>query len=48
VAGAVVATVVAQLGSSGALPGPPDVWNLLFGIIPISLAVALVSQRLDE
>lgn len=40
----VIGSVVALLGAGGALPGDPEAWNLALGVIPISLAVALVSR----
>jgi hypothetical protein len=37
----VVASVVNLLGEAGALPGPPQVWSLAYGLIPLTLAWAL-------
>lgn len=43
----VVGSVVALLGTGGILPGVPDAWNLALGVVPIALAVALVSESLE-
>lgn len=48
VSGMVAGSVTALLGAGGVLPGHPEAWNLAHGIIPISLAVALVSQSLEN
>jgi hypothetical protein len=34
----------ALLGAAGALPGQPEAWNLALGVIPVCLAVALVTR----
>ena len=39
--------VVALLGSEGMLPGSPEAWNLILGTLPVTIAVALVSNKLD-
>lgn len=36
-------SALALAGSSGLMPGPPDAWNLLFGILPVSLTLALTA-----
>jgi len=48
VSGMVAGSVVALLGAGGALPGHPEAWNLALGVIPISLAIALVSHTLEQ
>lgn len=40
--------VVALLGSEGMLPGNPEAWNLILGVLPVTIAVALVSNDLDS
>jgi hypothetical protein len=45
--GMVAGSVTALLGAGGVLPGHPEAWNLALGLIPISLAVALVSQSVE-
>ncbi|MCI0415005.1 hypothetical protein L0222_19705 [bacterium] len=44
----VFASIVALLGSGGILPGLSDAWNLAFGLIPISLALALISPACNQ
>jgi len=39
--------VVALLGSEGMLPGNPEAWNLILGVLPVTIAVALVSNELE-
>ncbi len=39
----IVATIVATLGAEGILLQQSDAWNLMHGLFPISLAIALVS-----
>lgn len=43
VSGMVIAGFVALLGAGGVLPGQAEVWNLVFGLVPVCLATALVS-----
>lgn len=40
----VVSTIMATLGTEGILLNQSDAWNLVYGLIPISLAIALVSR----
>ena len=47
VGGLVVGGGLELLGTTGVLPGHPGAWSLLLGLIPISLAIALVSQSLE-
>lgn len=45
IVGAVVAGTVFQLlAASGLLPGQPEAWNLILFIVPLSIAVALMSR----
>jgi len=39
---------VALLGSEGMLPGNPETWNLILGVLPVTIAVALVTNELDS
>jgi hypothetical protein len=48
VTGMVSGSVLALLGAGGLLPGVPEAWNLALGVVPIALAVALVSQSLER
>lgn len=41
--GGITSTALGLTGSSGLLPGEVDAWNLLFGVLPVTLAVALTS-----
>ncbi len=34
---------LALLGAAGVLPGPADAWNLAFGLVPVSLAIPLLT-----
>ncbi|HEY5552970.1 MAG TPA: hypothetical protein VIK52_13845 [Opitutaceae bacterium] len=43
-AGVFVGSIVALLGASGLFPGEPESWNLALGVIPVTLAIALVSH----
>lgn len=47
VGGIVIAAVLAELGTRAGLPGHPETWNLALGIMPICMAIALVSHTLD-
>ena len=40
----VVTTIIATLGAEGVLLEQSDAWNLAYGLVPISLAIALVSH----
>ncbi len=40
--------VVALLGSEGMLPGNPEAWNLILGVLPVTIAVALVTNELES
>lgn len=47
-AGMVIGSLLALLGAGGVLPGQPEAWNLVLGVIPISLTIALVSHSLTS
>ena len=47
VMGMVSGSVIALLGAGGLLPGVPEAWNLALGLVPIALAVALISESVD-
>ena len=48
VAGMVISTVLATLGTQGTVIGPSEAWNLAYGLIPVCLALGLVSWSTAE
>jgi hypothetical protein len=40
----VMSIVIATLGAEGILLKQSEAWNLVYGLVPISLAIALVSR----
>jgi len=48
VLGMVSGSAIALLGAGGLLPGVPETWNVALGLVPIALAVALVSESVER